>query len=207
MRLLSGAGPLAATGMRPTTTLETISGKLTIVRPLLEIRREQLARIAKDAGICPREDPSNADRQYRRNALRHDVIPTLREVAPGFERALLRSVELAHRDADFVDGEVRQMLAEVLRHAGDAVRIDRAWLRGAHAALGTRAVRAAIDLLTSGDTREIDFERIESVRRAAAGRTGARIQLPYGIDASVERESIVLRRRHESAHREKEPRR
>jgi hypothetical protein len=43
--------------------------------------------------------------------------------------------------------------------------------------------------------REFTFERVESVRLAASGRSGATIELPYGVVATVERESIHFTRR------------
>lgn len=56
------------------------NGKL--VRPLLGFSREELEKYALANNLSWREDKSNASTKYLRNKLRHDVIPTLKEINP-----------------------------------------------------------------------------------------------------------------------------
>jgi tRNA(Ile)-lysidine synthase len=194
MRLLSGAAPLGAAGMRGDVTLPTEYGALRVLRPLLEVSRADLDVVLSEHNIVPRHDPSNDDSRYRRNAMRNDVLPTLRAAYPGFDAALLRSVALAARDAALADTLAQQQLPVVTACGVDDTRtINRAWLRVADPALATRVLRLALRPLLSADAwRELTFERIEAVRRAADGRCGARIELPGGVVAVVAREQVAL---------------
>lgn len=65
-------------------------------RPLLELTREQTEAICQDAAVEYWEDPSNADTSYRRNLIRHDVLPFLREqLGEHVSEALARTASLA----------------------------------------------------------------------------------------------------------------
>ena len=195
MRLLCGAAPLAAAGMRERTTLPTDHGALIVVRPLLDVSRAELDDVLAIHGVTARVDPSNADARYRRNALRCGVVPQLREISPGFESALLRSGLLAARDAAYVDALAQDVFPKVVSVAGCSVAVERAWLAGANAAMATRVLRLALQPLIDTDAwRELSFERLEALRRAAGGRTGARIELPGAVVATVERHVVVFLR-------------
>lgn len=195
MKLLSGAGGLATAGMALRSTLTMPTGVIEIHRPLLQITRAELLVVLRRADVAPLTDSSNLDRSYRRNALRHDVIPLLQQVIPGFESALMRSVTLASRDADALDALAGELAAASVSCLANETRVDRSVVRESHPALATRIIRMAAGRLMPDNQRELSFERIEAVRAAADGRTGATIELPYGVVASIERTEIVFERR------------
>lgn len=197
MRLLTGSGSLAATGMEPATFLDAGRRRVRVLRPLLGVRRADLEQVLAAAGVEPRFDPSNADPTFRRNALRHEIMPKLREIDPGFDRALLRSVELASRDARFCDEVAEETYPDVVDELTGSVSIDRNFLKSAHPAIANRILRRAIGLLIRDDLRELSFERVESVRAAASGRTGAVIELPGNLIARIERGAVIVSSRSE----------
>lgn len=59
----------------------SLSRKETIplFRPLLKTTRADLLLYAKEHGIAYREDPTNQSDEYRRNRLRHSVVPALKD--------------------------------------------------------------------------------------------------------------------------------
>jgi tRNA(Ile)-lysidine synthase len=65
-RLIRGAGPMGLAGMSPDAQI----GGLRILRPLLDVRREQLRRKLQEVGQTWREDASNESDKYLRNRLR-----------------------------------------------------------------------------------------------------------------------------------------
>jgi tRNA(Ile)-lysidine synthase len=65
-RLLRGSGPRGLTGIRPRSTV----GGLTILRPLLKVRRSALREWLREHRQAWREDESNTSRRYLRNRLR-----------------------------------------------------------------------------------------------------------------------------------------
>ncbi len=53
------------------------------MRPLLHLRRDDVRRAAREAGLATVEDPTNADVERRRNLVRRDVLPALGGVSGG----------------------------------------------------------------------------------------------------------------------------
>ncbi|NUU35605.1 tRNA lysidine(34) synthetase TilS [Pseudomonas sp. C2B4] len=72
-RLLRGAGVRGLSGMPQQRPL----GEGHLLRPLLDVSRMELEAYAAEHQLSWIEDPSNQDRQFSRNYLRHQVFPVL----------------------------------------------------------------------------------------------------------------------------------
>ena len=72
----AGIGGLAATAR--SRRLDEI----LLVRPLIDLPAAVLRTAVGDAGLPFVDDPSNHDRRYTRNAIRHEVMPALRRIVP-----------------------------------------------------------------------------------------------------------------------------
>ena len=70
-----------------------------LVRPLLEVTREDTRAYCEARGLPWREDPSNEDRRFARARVRHEVLPALRELNPALERTLGETIGSAARRA------------------------------------------------------------------------------------------------------------
>lgn len=77
IRLLRGSGPRGIAGMLAPDP----DGP---VRPLLRVPRAAIASVARSLRVPFVEDPSNATRHFLRNRVRHELLPALERVAPGF---------------------------------------------------------------------------------------------------------------------------
>lgn len=60
-----------------------------IERPLLLVRRDDIARYAEQQQVEWVEDPSNALPGYLRNRVRNEILPTVEKLRPGFTQWLL----------------------------------------------------------------------------------------------------------------------
>lgn len=78
-RLLRGAGPRGLAGMRGGTAL-----KRRRARPLLAVARADIAAYAQVHGLQWTEDPTNAQLDFQRNRIRHEILPALERARPGF---------------------------------------------------------------------------------------------------------------------------
>jgi tRNA(Ile)-lysidine synthase len=70
INLLRGAGPDGLAGMRAGPR-----------HPLLGLRRAETRELCAELGLTVVEDPSNNDRSYLRNQLRHELLPQLCDIA------------------------------------------------------------------------------------------------------------------------------
>ncbi|WP_085715687.1 tRNA lysidine(34) synthetase TilS [Pseudomonas sp. B28(2017)] len=86
-RLLRGAGVRGLSGM----PLQRPLGKGHLLRPLLDATRAELETYAAEHQLRWIEDPSNQDRQFSRNFLRHQVFPVLTSRWPQAMATMARS--------------------------------------------------------------------------------------------------------------------
>ena len=102
--------------------------KILLARPLLNLRKTELRDFALAEEIEFREDASNATLDPLRNRIRLEVLPLLRQRGQaGFERAVLRCMEVARAEAEF---DSRRQGAG----CGRAVRVSPGWRRRCNAA-------------------------------------------------------------------------
>ncbi|MDR6163762.1 tRNA lysidine(34) synthetase TilS [Pseudomonas fluorescens] len=103
-RLLRGAGVRGLGGMPQQRPV----GKGMLVRPLLDVSRAELERYAQTHQLRWIEDPSNQDRQFSRNYLRHQIMPVLTERWPQAQASMARTA--AHlREAQGLLDELAQI--------------------------------------------------------------------------------------------------
>ncbi len=88
---IRGSGVAGLCGIRP------VSGR--VVRPLLGFTRPEIEAFLKDSGLRWVDDSSNATDDYKRNRVRHHVLPALAAVDPHALDGVAVSMELAADDA------------------------------------------------------------------------------------------------------------
>ncbi|MBK7356127.1 tRNA lysidine(34) synthetase TilS [Propionivibrio sp.] len=90
LNLLRGAGIAGAAGMRAERA-QPYGPRL--VRPLLDVPRSVIKDYAAEYSLPWIDDESNGDLRYRRNFLRHAVLPPLKVKFPGAQQALARAAD------------------------------------------------------------------------------------------------------------------
>ncbi len=163
---------------------------LTLLRPLLHLSREQTAAYCAAAGIEPIDDASNLSRRYRRNRLRHELLPLLRELNPRIDDALVRLADAAGEDVAFL----RTVVLEALVGSRDgSQQVSRRVLAGWPASPRRHALWLAYATLV-GDGQELTRRHLEALERLVLqGKTGDMLDLPRGVGAVLRRDVLELR--------------
>lgn len=164
-----------------------------LIRPLLDVTREQVLDYLGRHGIPYREDASNASLHATRNYLRHEVIPRLQgRVNSAVREALLRQSAL-FRDADeYLEAEARRVLPEVLMSArpGEIV-LDARRLAAYPKLLRSYMFRSVLHDL-DGVRRDLSANHVDVLHSLATQSRGRVAELPMGIHARRERGRIVV---------------
>lgn len=69
-------------------------------RPLLRVRRTDIEKYCADYNLSPNVDSSNVDIKYKRNLIRHEILPLLNKINPDAVEALNSLSELAKQDVE-----------------------------------------------------------------------------------------------------------
>lgn len=127
-QLMRGAGVAGLSGMEPFSHAPELlnDDKTVIGRPLLSLSRQELESCLSALPGTYVSDDSNDDRRFTRNVIRHELVPVLSELFPGFQKRLARTAlhaqsaqrlleEVAAKDIEFCGLEKDELNMECLR--------------------------------------------------------------------------------------------
>jgi len=180
IRILRDAGPRG---------LAALYADSAVVRPLLSLRRVEIARFASENGVAYSDDPTNAARAHLRNRVRHDLLPAISRLRPGFPSQL---ISIARKSAEWRArmSAIADSVNATLEKDG-SLRIARLALQGydaesLRALWPSIAAKADIVMDRRGTHRLAEF--------TIKGATGGSIQLSGGVEVRMFREYLLLRR-------------
>ena len=157
-------------GRRALLGMEARRGRL--VRPLLEVTRDETRAWCRERGLDWREDPTNEDTNYARARVRHGVMPHLRELNPAAERNVAETAGVLRDEREVLDAAVEAALERL----GPAPEITA--LRGEPAGLA-RLVLARL--------AEVPVSRERAARLLAFDASGTHeLDVGGGVRAIVE---------------------
>ena len=109
------------------TGLEGLTGipaqNENIIRPLLPFSRDEIENYAIDNKIQWREDSSNASDKYFRNKLRHNIVPTLKELNTGFLDSFQNTLHHLQQAESLVNDASKLVFEKVVKEKGNQLEI------------------------------------------------------------------------------------
>lgn len=169
LALLRGTGLDGLRGIRPER------------HPILALRRRETEAICIEAGLSPVADASNRDPRFRRNRIRHELIPLLSEIA---ERDVVpiiaRTADVLLDDADLLD-----------ELANEVDPTDATALAAVRPALARRALRRWLRI-ANDEAHPPDAASIERVMEVARGEAVA-AQVTGGVEVRRSRQRLTMK--------------
>ncbi len=186
LRMVRGSGPLGLSAIHP------VKGK-RIIRPLIECARETVALYLADVGLTHREDSSNRSLERRRNRVRHELIPYLREhFNPGVNAALARAAGFCREAAEYMEAQAEEAARSLTVCQGENLALDAAAVLRLHPAIRRIAVRRAL-ARWRGSLRGFTHRHVAAIiRLCRPGMSGKGIALPGGAAALRRLELLLL---------------
>ncbi|HEV7378636.1 MAG TPA: tRNA lysidine(34) synthetase TilS [Dyadobacter sp.] len=175
LNLTRGTGIAGLHGIHP--------AKGNLLRPMLFADKEEILDYAREHGLTWREDVSNDSVDYKRNLIRKEVIPVLKQLNPSLE-STFRITSQKMRSADALLTEYLEEWKEdlVLKESGE-LRIAKGKLTGQHAAYLLWSV-----IEESG----FSFVQAKQIVRSLDGNPGA-LFYSDSHQLLVERDHLILR--------------
>jgi len=164
-------------GARSLRCLPAQSGR--VVRPLLELERPELRRLATDAGLPFADDETNLDPAFARNRIRAEILPVLKDLNPAAERNIAETRAELTEEARLLDRVVLEALEAAGAGAG-AVAIRAEALAGSEPALRRLALRALAER-AAGRAVSLGRRRATQIMRLAMMPEGGEIDLGQGV--------------------------
>lgn len=192
LHLFRGAGLGGLGAMVGSRSLGDAYPEIRLVRPLLDLTRPETAQFCQQQGLEIWLDSTNANLDLRRNRLRLEIMPQLRDYFnPQADRVLAQTATLCQAEEDFLDQETQKHYATVVNANIPGLALSP--LETLHPALQRRLIRAFLQ-----DRFQIapQFTHVEAVLNLIfAPKNSQSSPLPQGIVAWVDPPWIKFSRR------------
>lgn len=164
-----------------------------IIRPLINIERDEIEEYCKVNGIIPRIDRTNLEPIYGRNKIRLELIPYIKKnFNPNIMATLSRFSDIASIENDFMDIESQNAFLEVARCFENNIKYSIIKLDNLHPALKRRVIRIGLEKLL-GSLKGIEYKHMEEITSITKCKTGAAVILPNNAIAYVSYENLILK--------------
>jgi len=204
MHFLRGAGVSGLTGMKPLTALAGFepldqaaspAGQtdLLLIRPLLETTRAQITRYCQAHHLSPRLDASNQDLSFRRNKIRHHLLPLLAHYNPNIYETLTRTAALMAADQVVLQQALERAWPALLKTQTEgAIVLALFPYQDLSLALQRGILRRAIQKLHQS-LADIAFDHIEqAVALIQNGHVGSQLDLPHSLRLILDYDTVTL---------------
>lgn len=116
LNIMRGAGFFGLQGMKPK--------KDHIIRPLLFATKKSIIEFAAAHQIQSREDSSNKKSIYRRNFIRHKIIPKIEQRVPSFKNRMSENIAIWQKSARLLEGILMNEISSHCKAENDLIVLE-----------------------------------------------------------------------------------
>jgi len=183
MHLLRGASLSGLCGIRE----KSKAGRLNIHRPLINMSRAEIEEYNRIHNVPYIEDETNSDTKYKRNEIRHNILPLL-DID-----MISKAISRLQVDEDYLQEVTLRRCEECVSATRQSNAFDILWFNSLHLALKRRIIHTLARKFT---TQTISGERIDEAISAIEKNIGNKtIQFPDGIRLTIKDSIVKLERR------------
>ena len=186
MHLIRGSGLSGLTGIRPKTDIDGC----TVIRPLIEVERDEIERYCAKNNLSPRLDKTNISTEYHRNEIRHIVMPPIIE-RDGL-KAIRRACEVISAEEDFICEYTDKLIKEkgIAQDNGTAYPLK--WFNALPLAIKRRVIRRTMDMSWQHPVALLHTDNVIAACEKNYG--GKKIQIPGKFTAEIKKGFVIIRK-------------
>lgn len=183
LNLIRGTGLKGLTGIKPKND--------KIIRPLLEITREELIDYLNIHSLSYINDSSNSSNEYTRNKIRNQLIPVIQSINPSFQTTFQNTIQNLNNSYLFQQQTIEKIKQELVRTKGDHVYISLPALKS-----GGREQTVLYEILS-----EYNFNstQLKNILQATDGISGKQFLAP-GYCLIKDRNQLIISPRNDKSH-------
>jgi tRNA(Ile)-lysidine synthase len=201
-RLIRGTGFRGLASIWPIRNFDGIS----FVRPLLCVGRDEIIEYLSKRSLNWREDHTNANCTFRRNFIRHKLLPALqRQCSGSIVEQLFELSRSAQKFYDLVCSSTDKIWPQLTDCAADNVKLELNTFLAHPFFVKIEIIRRSLTHLGSGE-KSLTHQHYEKVLQLAAQNAGGKtIDLPDGFVVWREYGNLIFARYCESSVIKKQP--
>ena len=189
-RLSRGTGFRGLGGIRP---VRDLADGIKLVRPLLCVTRKEIIEYLEERNLKWRTDHTNADCRYRRNFIRHHLIPEIQKQCSGsIAERLFELSQSARRFYQLICDRAEKVWVKIAGCSGGKVVLDLKMFSEQHPAVKVELVRRSLSSLGCGE-QGLTQGHYEKILQLAERKTnGKKIKLPNGFAAYCDYGKLIF---------------
>lgn len=191
LNLLRGTGTRGLRGLQPVRRSHSTKGRLTIIRPLLQVSRQETAAYCRRHRLHPREDITNRSLTLARNRIRLELLPLLKTYNPDITEALLRTASIAGDDIAFLEKTAARYSKKIVGKQDNVISLNKQPMLKLPVSLQRLVLRQSIENIL-GTLKDIEARHIEEMLEFLEKPAGKKISLPYGLYFVSEYDRFLL---------------
>ncbi len=191
-RLVRGTGFRGLGGIWP---VRVFADDIRFVRPLLCVRRDEIIEYLQKRNLKWRQDHTNADCTYRRNYIRHRLLPALQQdCTVSVVEQLSELARSARGFYSLVCSRADKVWPELADCAGEKIALDSKMFLAQSQPVRVELIRRSLTSIGSGE-RDITQHHYEMILQLAEQDVGGRkIELPGAFVVGAEYGKLIFAR-------------
>ena len=187
LNLLRGTGSRGLRGIVPVRNQ-------VLIRPCLKISRTEILAFLEREGIPYREDKSNQSELFRRNQIRHDLLPHLKQYNPRIEERLHELAEIMRMENDFLEAQTALNLEKCKPdNPSKAHVVNIQAFLALHDAIQCRIVKSILESRSQEQTGINQVHVGAVIRLCRNGHVGQKLSLPFATEVFRDYDRIIFR--------------
>lgn len=189
---------LRGSGLKGMSGIQPVRGN--IIRPLLDVTRQQIEEYLSDCNQSYRNDSTNDTLDYDRNKIRHVILPAMQEVNSSAVRHICQMAEEAKNSYSFIHHKALEKYDGYVEDDdfGRTITLDVNSIYKYNPVLQEHVIHEAIGDV-AGIKKDITRRHIMAVVGLLYQDTGKVVELPYGIRARRSYEKLIITNKQETA--------
>lgn len=162
-----------------------------IVRPFLDVTKQETEKYCAANDISPRLDSSNLSSSITRNRIRSELLPILETYNPLVRAAITRMSSAVWYQDDYLKHVSMDNFSSVVSHFENSIVINRKQFCELHPALQRALIITSYEKIR-GSTKDLKNQHIENLLKIATSTEAKQINFTGGLIAYVQGNEITF---------------
>jgi tRNA(Ile)-lysidine synthase len=160
-----------------------------IIRPLLCLTKNEINTFLKDNGLMYRFDKSNDDLTYKRNFIRHKLIPIISEFNSAYQVGIQRTVKNLNGISEFYFKEIRKITEGFIKTDKHNIYIDLAIFDENGLTVISECIKIKLEEKFNYRFDFLDAEKLANIKNIQVGKF---LELKEEIFLFRDRDKLIL---------------
>ncbi len=183
MNLFRGSG---ARGLRSIPPV-----RLPFIRPLINVTKTDILKFVRAKRLRYSLDETNRMLGYRRNLLRHRIVPELININPEIHDTIKRVIEILKQDDEYLEKQAKKIYRNIATRGINHISLDINKILRYNPAVRNRALMHVIKELR-GTLDGFESKHFEAIFSLKDKESGKKINLPKGIYCQREYDTLLI---------------